>query len=444
LIIEYHHHRAKQQQTTTSKMSVMSNGNIDLSVAEAAYGKHCDLYRDVLQVHPKASAQKIQDAYFTRRKHLFQVLSHLEQSTEPRTKQSELKRRRAERKMDAVVSAVRILGDAELRVQYNEVRKRRPPQPPLSMNNNHHSSRDTTNKKRRAKQQSSSLSKPHHHQKKSSVAELPSLHDTSNSSTNITDEYSTSHEISDDEEEEANGRGGRDKVTANHTAPTTPTAAPAAPLKSALLLSTRSKTRVAFAGPNNNQNKDQIPPPQQPSSKRRPVAAAAGRKPPSSTRAASTAKSAVVADETESTGSASLLMLSDTEDDEEEDGEEGTTLCSATVYDDLDDDVVSRGDRLLPDVPRPPEGLLDRVRMEFLGALDDTARSFEQVFNAFTLQEEDIDAVVRRIDKAKLQIIQGHTTSTSTSTTIAPPAAAGTAGNSSSSHNNDKPRVRRR
>jgi hypothetical protein len=440
LIIEYHH-RAQQQRITNYKMSVMSNGNIDLSVAEAAYGKHCDLYRDVLQVHPKASAQKIQDAYFTRRKHLFQVLSHLEQSTEPRTKQSELKRRRAERKMDAVVSAVRILGDAELRVQYNEVRKRRPPQPQPAMNNNNHSSSDTTNKKRRAKQQSSSSSKPHHHQQTSSP-ELPSLHDTSNSSTNITDEYSTSHEISDDEEEEANGRGGRDKVTTNHTAPTTPTAAPAAPLKSALLLSTRSKTRVAFAGPNNNKNKDQIPPPQQPSSsKRRPVAAAAaGRKPPSSTRAASTAKSAVVADETESNGSASLLMLSDTEDDEEEDGEEGTTLCSATVYDDLDDDVVSsRGDRLLPDVPRPPEGLLDRVRMEFLGALDDTARSFEQVFNAFTLQEEDIDAVVRRIDKAKLQIIQGHTTT-------APAAGTAGAGNSSSnnSHNNDKPRVRRR
>jgi hypothetical protein len=98
-----------------------------------------------------------------------------------------------------------------------------------------------------------------------------------------------------------------------------------------------------------------------------------------------TRKLHAVADEVESTGSASLIS------DEEE---EGTIL----TFDDLEG-----GD----EIPKRPEGFLDRVRMEFLGALDDTARSFEQVFHAFTLQEEDIDAVVRRIDKAKLQIYHG-------------------------------------
>lgn len=272
----------------------MSNGCIDLSVAEAAYGKNCDLYRDVLHINPNASPQKIQDAYFARRKHLFQVLSDIEQ--EERNKQSDMKRRRAERKMDAVVSAVRILGDSELRAKYNDLR--------------------TKNRKRMTKQQSSS--KP--------PVELPGLNDTSNSS-NLTDGYST-HEISDEE-----------------AAPTT--------RKPSI-----RKPRVAFS-PSIQSNKP--------------------------SRKQITRKVRAAVDETESTGSVSLIS------DEEE---EGTIL----TYDDLEEG----------EIPKRPEGFFDRVRMEFLGALDDTSRSFQQVFHAFTLQEEDIDAVVRRIDKAKLQIYHGN------------------------------------
>jgi hypothetical protein len=49
-------------------------------------------------------------------------------------------------------------------------------------------------------------------------------------------------------------------------------------------------------------------------------------------------------------------------------------------------------------------GFLDWIHIELLGALDDTSRSFEQVMNVFTLQEEDILAVTGHIDKAKREM----------------------------------------
>lgn len=243
-------------------------------MAEAAYGKHCDLYADVLRVSSKASPQKIQEAYFARRKHLFQVLSRIEEA-DVKTKSTEMKRKRAEKQMDAVVSAVRILGDAELRSKYNEEKKR---------------------KKRKSPKSTDSL---------------PELNDTTNSTV-------TDYELSEPEE-----------------------------------ISPRRKPspRKARARPKRKQQPMKSP--------------------------------SHVVDDNDSAGSTSYLS------------EEGTFL----TYDYEEEEEV--------ELPKRPEGVVDRVRMEFLGALDDTSRSFEQVFNAFTLSEDDIDAVVRRIDKAKTQISQG-------------------------------------
>lgn len=55
----------------------------------------------------------------------------------------------------------------------------------------------------------------------------------------------------------------------------------------------------------------------------------------------------------------------------------------------------------------PPTGaraIIGRVKDEVLGAMEDTATSFAQVLNAFTLQEEDIKAVTKRINKAAKQM----------------------------------------
>lgn len=48
--------------------------------------------------------------------------------------------------------------------------------------------------------------------------------------------------------------------------------------------------------------------------------------------------------------------------------------------------------------------IIGRFKDEVFGAMEDTATSFAQVLNAFTLQEEDIRAVTKRIDKAARQM----------------------------------------
>jgi hypothetical protein len=50
------------------------------------------------------------------------------------------------------------------------------------------------------------------------------------------------------------------------------------------------------------------------------------------------------------------------------------------------------------------QGVVAKVRDEVLGVMEDTATSFSQVLNVFTLQEKDILAVTARIDKARRQM----------------------------------------
>ena len=88
-----------------------------LKVVDQAFGPHADLYNDVLHVKPSSASEEIQRAYFDRRNDLFRMLSDLEEDS-PR-------RLIAERKMDAVVLAGRVLGDAEMRTQYDQIRRDR-------------------------------------------------------------------------------------------------------------------------------------------------------------------------------------------------------------------------------------------------------------------------------------------------------------------------------
>jgi hypothetical protein len=48
--------------------------------------------------------------------------------------------------------------------------------------------------------------------------------------------------------------------------------------------------------------------------------------------------------------------------------------------------------------------LLRAVRLEVRGSIKDTTSAFDQVCNAFTLQEKDIQAVTSKIDKASRQL----------------------------------------
>ena len=109
----------------------------NLEVIYQAFGERADLYRDVLQVKSSASAEQIQMAYFDRRSELFALLASID-SEEEQDDITASHRFHAERKMDAVVMAVRILGDPQLRQEYDNVMvlqktKKQPREPPSSM-----------------------------------------------------------------------------------------------------------------------------------------------------------------------------------------------------------------------------------------------------------------------------------------------------------------------
>jgi hypothetical protein len=97
--------------------------NLDLHVVDEAFGKYSDLYEDVLRVGTTASLEDIQLAYFDRRSELFTLLAKID--AKPQSESMINQRYKTERKMDSVVLAVRILGDASLRAAYDRIRSKR-------------------------------------------------------------------------------------------------------------------------------------------------------------------------------------------------------------------------------------------------------------------------------------------------------------------------------
>jgi len=95
-----------------------------LDLIDEAFGPTADLYKDVLGVKPNVTAEQVQRAYFDRRNELFRLLADID-ADEEQDSITASHRFHAERKMDAVVMAFRILGDPELRLQYDDLRVER-------------------------------------------------------------------------------------------------------------------------------------------------------------------------------------------------------------------------------------------------------------------------------------------------------------------------------
>jgi hypothetical protein len=93
---------------------------VDLSVIDEAFGPTSDLYTDVLGVKSNASGEQIQRAYFERRNDLFGLLADMD--AEEQDSITESHRFHAERQLDAVVMTLRILGDPTARSQYDDLR----------------------------------------------------------------------------------------------------------------------------------------------------------------------------------------------------------------------------------------------------------------------------------------------------------------------------------
>lgn len=109
----------------SSSATTSAGGGIplDLQVIDDAFGKTADLYGDVLKVPTVATQEQIQLAYFDRRSELFTLLAKID--ARPQSDAMAAQRYNAERRMDSVVLAVRILGDPALRSAYNRLRPER-------------------------------------------------------------------------------------------------------------------------------------------------------------------------------------------------------------------------------------------------------------------------------------------------------------------------------
>lgn len=112
------------EQWAESSVATMEKGGPELGVIDQAYGDFVDLYSDVLRVSVAASDEQIQMAYFDRRSELFTALAKMDARSQQDEKTMQ-ERLETERKMDSVVLAVRILGDPDQRLAYDQTRQSR-------------------------------------------------------------------------------------------------------------------------------------------------------------------------------------------------------------------------------------------------------------------------------------------------------------------------------
>ncbi|GFH49707.1 hypothetical protein CTEN210_06183 [Chaetoceros tenuissimus] len=96
-----------------------------MDVIKFAYGAEANLYTDVLKVVPQASEHEIQKAFVARRYELFNELQQASSNRPPKNAPSGSpvsglsERQFAEKKMDALIASYRLLSDSSERHQYN-------------------------------------------------------------------------------------------------------------------------------------------------------------------------------------------------------------------------------------------------------------------------------------------------------------------------------------
>ena len=327
----------------------------NLSVIDAAFGAGADLYIHVLGVQPNASGSQIQTAFLHRRRDLLEQLENAN---------STLVRQRLERQIDAVVLAVRILG--EWRNEYDDIRSERV----LVYKGNKSSSSpppsfvDTSNSDQSHEQQEDCADIPmkRKSRKKTSRGKGNSSNRRLNASTDAALNTSMDSTLTS-----STGAGSRFSI---QSAPFT---AAKLPYSARQQHHHRSNDR----GYQQQQHKPAVVTPEHGDRSKRLHPATSSHRSKHSAR-----------------------RRKNYDDDDEE--EEVETLPPNENTDDgtlqEDETIVSEG------TFKERQGLLDRFRDEIIGALEDTSSAVEQVFNVFTLQEEDIAAVTGKIHKAKRQM----------------------------------------
>lgn len=319
---------------------------LPLEIINEAFGPTADLYRDVLGVKANASGEQIQRAYFERRNELFQLLAELEAAPE-QDSISATKRFQAERKMDALVMTLRVLGDAEMRSAYDDVRSERIPARTLAADPVEPSGA-TPKTTFRMEEAGDIPMKPRSVLKKSTYNVVSS--DAEESSADVVTCDTSFDEIMNEE-------------------------VPSSP----------DRNNVSFGGESSPKD-----------SKNRRNKRKARRVSPDEPR--------------KGTGALKKKPNKDQHQSKQPQRQEDSIISSVgpDAETDVESVVSERSFRTLETTLTTYEkerGFFETLRDECLGALDDTTRSFHQVFSVFTLREDEINAVTGRIDKARRQMI---------------------------------------
>mmetsp|Transcript_20359 Transcript_20359/g.26255 ORF Transcript_20359/g.26255 Transcript_20359/m.26255 type:complete len:342 (-) Transcript_20359:118-1143(-) len=335
----------------------MPSSGLNLLSVNEAFGEKADIYTDVLGIKPTATTDQIQQAYFTRRDELFRTLAKMDQrGVEPNSQ----KRYQVERQMDGVVMALRVLGDVDARMKYDSIRAARITGrvPSLSRSPGFPGDEEVPLGTGTSVFASAASDGPNRRRLKSALKKTKSL-DEQNTSRSSLGELSVT--ISNTRSVDYAGRND-DNSESTEEGPILAKQSPTRKIRSPDQLSRKSSTsskssKGSKLSRKSSASKDELT-----------RSDGSKRKPRKSVQISRDAK-----------------QQKNKEDDDASIGSAGTLATTLSV-------VESR------------RSMFQVVKEEVMGALDDTSNAFEQVFNVFTLQEDEIGAVFGRIDKAKRQM----------------------------------------
>lgn len=396
---------------------------LNLSAIDEAFGERADLYRDVLRLKSDASTQQIQQAYFSRRDELFQMFADFDHEQVPTDSPQ---RYQLERQMDALVMALRILGDPTTRIRYDEIRRDRVVgrKPLLSIpaatyssprSMDHHSAEydegplGVSTSLSISDKSSKSNSGPRR-QLKSALKKVKSSEDPSSSERSVTISVEYIHSVAEKRDgyvydDPPLAIGSKDGVSPSS--------------KASRVSPRKSKSIRAITGGKGNNN-NSVPKGQSPTRvttkrKSRKVVA-----PPSPTRTKTktTTTHSPVREERRHSPVREERRISPVREERRKSPKRVTKMMNTPPPKPisppplaLDDELVANDDTFSLDsrcttltLIEARRSIFQVVKDEIVGVFEDTSRSVEQVFNAFTLQDDEIAAVFGRIDKAKQQM----------------------------------------
>ncbi|KAL7564029.1 hypothetical protein ACA910_006940 [Epithemia clementina (nom. ined.)] len=332
----------------------MPSAALNLSAIDEAFGEKADLYRDVLRIKSDVSTDQVQQAYFNRRDELFQILAKMDQSG---VAHDSPKRYQVERQMDAVVMSLRVLGDPDARLRYDAIRRDRVVGRKISASYSRSltTSADeelpplgtSTSISYSDKSSVNSPNSPRRRRLKSALKKTKSLDESYERSVTISQTESIEYIDPTDD--------GDDYM---YQAPQ---------------LSTSSKEEVVSRASKSSKSRKSHGSKQSPKGNGPKVSRVSTKR--------KTRKVTPTREELRESKNHKVI------DDDASQISHGTTLS----------------------VLESKRTIFEVVKDEIVGVFEDTSKSVEQVFNAFTLQDDEIEAVFGRIDKAKQQMADEFT-----------------------------------